>query len=121
MARNAAKHVYLGRLWRRRFWACAVALAAIIFLGLGSSRAEDRKVQKRVPPVYPELAKRMHIGGVVRVLVTVAADGTVTEVKTVNGNKMLSLAAEDAVKKWKFVAGDSESTVNVDINFEPSS
>jgi TonB family protein len=119
MALNAAKQVYLERLWRRRFRACVVMLSAIICLGLGSSRAEDRKVQKRVPPVYPELAKRMHIGGVVRVLVTVAADGTVTDVKTVNGNKMLSLAAEDAVRKWKFVAGDSESTVNIDINFEP--
>lgn len=80
---------------------------------------EDRKVQKRVQPIYPEIAKRLRIGGVVRISVTVAADGTVTDAKALNGNKMLALAAEEAVKKWKFVAGDSQSTVNLDINFEP--
>lgn len=84
------------------------------------SLAEDRKVQKRVQPVYPELAKRMHIGGVVRISATVAPDGTVTDAKAQGGNKMLSLAAEDAVKKWKFVASDARSTVDIDINFEPS-
>ena len=44
----------------------------------------------------------------------------VTDAKTVNGNKMLSLAAEEAVKKWKFVASDAQSIVDIDINFEPS-
>lgn len=82
--------------------------------------AENRKVEKRVQPVYPELAKRMHVGGVVRISATVAPDGTVTDAKTVNGNKMLSLAAEEAVKKWKFVASDAQSIVDIDVNFEPS-
>jgi TonB family protein len=73
-----------------------------------------------VPPVYPELARRMHVSGVVRILATVAPDGTVTDVRTLNGNKLLSPAAEEAVKKWKFVAGDSESTVSIEINFDVS-
>jgi TonB family protein len=62
----------------------------------------------------------MHIGGLVRILVTVAPDGTVSTVKAVSGNKMLWPPAEEAMKKWKFVAGDSESTVSLDINFDPS-
>ncbi|MBV8113250.1 MAG: energy transducer TonB [Silvibacterium sp.] len=103
----------------RRFRACILALAAFLCLNLGS-RAEDRKVQKRVPPVYPELAKRMRIEGVVRIQATVAPDGTVTDAKATNGNKMLSLAAEEAVKKWKFVAGDAESTVPIDVSFDLS-
>ena len=103
----------------RRGGAFLLMLFALICLGL-PSRAEERKVQKRVPPVYPELARRMHITGVVRISVTVAADGSVTEVKTISGNKMLALAAEEAVKKWKFVTGDSQSTVNIDVNFDPS-
>jgi TonB family protein len=97
--------------------ACSLVVVALICLGL-TCHAEDRKVQKRVPPVYPELARRMHVGGVVRVLVTVAPDGTVTDVKTLSGNKMLSQAAEDAVKKWKFVSGESESAVNIEISFD---
>jgi len=80
--------------------------------------ADDRHVQKRVPPVYPELAKRMRIGGVVHIAATVAADGSVTEAKATSGNKMLTSAAEDAVRKWKFVPADSESTVGIDVNFE---
>jgi hypothetical protein len=50
----------------------------------------------------------------------VAPDGSVTDAKALNGNKMLTLAAEEAVKKWKFVATDAQSIVDIDINFEPS-
>ena len=103
----------------KRFRALAFAFVACVCLCL-ACHAEERKIQKRVPPVYPELARRMHVGGVVRILATVTADGTVAEVKTISGNKLLSQAAEEAVKKWKFVAGQSESTVSIDINFEPS-
>jgi TonB family protein len=92
------------------------ALALICFAF--AARAEDRKVQKRVQPVYPELARRMHITGVVRISATVAPDGSVTEAKAVSGNSMLSLAAEDAVKKWKFVPSDAQSTVDISFNFE---
>lgn len=114
MTSHAAKRID----WRR-FQAWILVLSAFLCLSFGS-RAEDRKVQKRVPPVYPELAKRMHVEGVVRIQATVAPDGTVTVAKTINGNKMLSLAAEEAVKKWKFVAGDAESTVTIDVNFDLS-
>jgi TonB family protein len=96
-----------------------LALLALACVSLASP-ADNRKVEKRVQAIYPELAKRMHVGGLVRVSVTVAPDGIVTEAKAVNGNKMLTLAAEEAVKKWKFVATDAQSTVDIDINFEPS-
>jgi TonB family protein len=82
------------------------------------AHADERHVEKRVPPVYPEIAKRMRISGVVHVEATVAPDGSVTAVKATTGNKMLSPAAEDAVKHWKFVPGDAQSTVGIDVNFE---
>ncbi|MBV8675132.1 MAG: energy transducer TonB [Acidobacteriaceae bacterium] len=100
----------------RCFRCCVLAILSLTSLRVVSV-AEDRRVQKRVPPVYPEVAKRIHVGGVVRILATVAPDGTVTDVKTINGNKLLSQAAEEAVKKWKFVAGDSESTVTIEVSF----
>lgn len=93
-----------------------LVLASLLFALPG--HADERRVEKRVPPIYPEIAKRMRIGGVVHVQATVAADGSVTAVKATTGNKMLSGAAEDAVKHWKFVPGDSQSTVGIDINFE---
>jgi len=78
----------------------------------------DRKIERRVQPTYPELAKRMRIGGTVRVEVTIATDGTVTDAKTISGNKMLAPAAEEAIKKWKFAPGDGPSTENIAIDFE---
>jgi TonB family protein len=95
-----------------------VLLVPALFIFAMPGHADDRRVEKRVPPVYPEIAKRMRIAGVVHVEATVSADGSVTAAKAVTGNKMLSGAAEDAVKRWKFVPGDAQSTVGIDINFE---
>ena len=93
-----------------------VATAMTVALPLHAADS-DRAVKQRVSPVYPELAKRMHVAGVVRVSATVAPDGSVSATKTVSGNHMLAGAAEDAVHKWKFVSAPEESTVEVDINF----
>lgn len=77
----------------------------------------DRAVKQRVAPVYPELAKRMKVSGIVKIEATVAPDGSVSATKVVSGNHMLTGAAEEAVHKWRFVSADSESTVEVDVNF----
>ena len=79
--------------------------------------ADGRVIKQRVSPVYPEVAKRMRIGGVVRLEVTVSTEGKVVGVKTVSGNRMLSNAAEDAVRQWHFAAGSEESVEIVDMNF----
>lgn len=81
------------------------------------AHAEGRGVRQRVSPVYPELARRMKIGGVVKLEASVNAEGKVVTVKTVSGNRMLSNAAEDAVKQWKFVPCSEESTESIEINF----
>lgn len=95
----------------------AAALALLIAMALPARAADDRAVKQRVPPIYPEIAKRMKIGGEVKLQATVDATGKVTDVKTISGNHMLSLAAEDAVRKWKFEPGANDSHVDVAINF----
>jgi len=116
--------------WRRAF-RCAVApivrfaalalTAAALVLAITQvipvRAADDRAVKSRVAPIYPELARRMHITGAVKVEATVDADGKVTAVKTINGNRALAQAAEDAVSKWRFVPGPGPSTVEVEVNF----
>ena len=82
--------------------------------------AEERAVKSRVAPVYPELAKRMKIMGVVKVEATVDMEGKVTDAKALSGSHTLSPAAEDAVRKWRFAPGDGTAKVTVDINFELS-
>jgi TonB family protein len=79
--------------------------------------ASDRAVKSKVPPVYPEIARRMKITGVVKVEATVDADGKVTDVKTLSGSRTLSTAAEEAVRKWKFAPAGAASTEDVDVNF----
>jgi len=81
------------------------------------SRAEERAIKQRVPPTYPEIAKRMRIEGVVKMSVTVDAEGRVLDVKTVSGNHTLAAAAEDAVRRWKFEAGTGVTTTEVSMNF----
>ncbi len=97
------------------------ALPLLAFVLLAHSflaYADDRRVEKRIAPVYPELAKRMRIAGVVKVEATVAPDGNVSATKATAGNKMLTASAEEAVKRWKFVPASSESTVEIEVNFE---
>jgi TonB family protein len=95
----------------------AAALALVVMLAIPAGAADARAVKSRVPPVYPEIAKRMRVTGEVRLEVTVDANGTVTDVKTVSGNRMLSIAAEDAVRKWKFEPGSGVSMVEVALTF----
>jgi len=93
------------------------ALALTLAMAMPARAADERAVKSRVAPAYPEIARRMKIAGVVRVEATVDADGRVTDVKTLSGNRMLAAAAEQAVQNWKFVPGAGVSTVQLDINF----
>jgi TonB family protein len=95
----------------------AAALVLVVALAVTARAADERAVKSRVSPVYPEIAKRMRVTGEVRLEVTVDASGTVTDVKTVSGNRMLGAAAEDAVRKWKFAPGSGFSLVEVSLTF----
>ena len=100
-----------------RAWLQAAVVASILMVAAIAHASTDRAVRSRVSPMYPELAKRLKIDGVVRLEATVDADGKVTAVKTLSGSKALSQAAEDAVSKWKFVPGPSSSTEEADVKF----
>jgi len=78
----------------------------------------SRKAKTKVAPIYPDLARHMNLGGVVRVQVTVATDGSVRNAKLVGGHPVLGNAALDAVKKWRFESGP-ESTGIVEFRFGP--
>jgi len=95
----------------------AAILALMIALAIPARAADERAVKSRVAPMYPEIAKRMKIGGVVKVEATVDPDGKVSDVKTLSGNHLLQSAAEDAVRKWKFAPGPAASVVDIDLNF----
>jgi protein TonB len=57
---------------------------------------------KSVDPVYPPLARQMRLQGSVELLANIGKDGSITSVKALNGDSVLSHAAIDAVKQWKY-------------------
>jgi TonB family protein len=99
-----------------------LAVCAAPFTGIITSLAQDhaeRKAIDKVAPVYPELAKRMHVAGVVKLEVVVRANGNVKSTRVVGGNPVLIQSAMDAVRKWKFEAAPDETTGIVELTFEP--
>jgi TonB family protein len=85
----------------------------------GSAPAvSDRKVASKVAPVYPELAKKMHLHGVVKVEAVVRPNGVVKSTRVLGGNPVLVDAALEAVGKWKFDAAQAETTEVVQVTFD---
>lgn len=82
-----------------------------------TSQSQARKLKVSVPPEYPELARKMNIQGVARVLLTVTSDGRVVGVKELGGNPVLVAALSQAVRKWKYESADHESEIEVRFEF----
>ena len=59
-------------------------------------------VDRRVYPVYPPQAVKFRLQGRVVVKAVVRKDGSVRDVKAIDGNLLLARAATDAVAKWHF-------------------
>jgi TonB family protein len=57
---------------------------------------------KKVQPIYPRNALTMHVEGAVDLLATISTTGNITAVKVVSGEPLLTKAAADAVKQWKY-------------------
>jgi TonB family protein len=95
---------------------------------MGGLREDSSDFFKRLiaapHPVYPELAKRAHIQGVVILQVKVKTDGSVEVQKILQGEPVLADAAIDAVKRWRanpaIINGTRVETIStVTFDFEP--
>ncbi len=85
-------------------WTYGATLLVVSLMVVGMSQAQDssRKVIARTAPTYPELAKKMHLTGKVKVEVLINPAGTVTSAKLVGGNPVFETTALDTVKQWRF-------------------
>lgn len=83
-----------------------------------SQRDNGRKVIRKITPQYPSEAKRINLGGTVKIMAEVAPDGTVKRVDAVGGSPILVQAAESAVSQWKYAPGP-ESKETVELHFTP--
>jgi TonB family protein len=78
-----------------------------------------RRAKTKVQPAYPDLARKMNITGTVKIEVVVSPNGTVKEARIVGGHPVLSTAALEAAKKWRFEPSSAESSGIIDFKFEP--
>lgn len=106
-------------------WRASVLLlagwAALSFSVVQSQEIPEgtRKVVLQRPPQYPNLAKTAHISGSVRLDALVAPNGTVKVVEIKGGHPVLALAAQAAVKEWKYESGPRETHETVEVKFNP--
>lgn len=103
---------------RRALILTVVLMALTLTTANAQTVASERKVASRVTAVYPELAKKMHIHGTVRVEAIVRPNGTVKSTRVLGGNPVLVDAAQDAVSHWKFEPAQAETTEVVQLVFE---
>ena len=105
------------------FRTLSLAVAATLILGAsgfaqtGTTEEGKRKIRTKVPPTYPELAKRMNVTGKVKIEVVIASDGHVKSTRVIGGHPLLVQACQDAVKEWKFAPAPEESTQVVEFEF----
>jgi TonB family protein len=68
---------------------------------VGGAIKEPRKI-KHVSPVYPDIARRARVQGVVILECTIGRDGRITHVGVVRGVPLLDAAAVEAVRQWVY-------------------
>jgi TonB family protein len=98
---------------------CVTTLALgmiLLFSSVESWGQENRKVIKKVDPIYPELARKMNLTGTVKVEIRIGADDAVDEVRTLGGNPVFVTAVENAVKQWKY-ASEAAETKKLEFKF----
>lgn len=77
---------------------------------------------KKVQPSYPPLARQARIQGHVLLQAEISKDGTIENLKVISGHPMLSPAAIEAVKQWRYkpylLNGEPVAVeTQVDVNF----
>ncbi|HTT32157.1 MAG TPA: energy transducer TonB [Methylomirabilota bacterium] len=97
--------------------AVAILSGSAAFAQSSSTDESKRKIKTKTAPVYPELAKRMNVGGKVKIEVVITPDGHVKSTRVVGGHPLLVQACQDAVKEWKFVPAPEETTQIVEFEF----
>jgi TonB family protein len=82
-----------------------------------SVSASQRKLRTQTAPVYPAIARQMHLTGKVKIEATIGADGRVVKTRVVGGSPMLVEAALNAIKEWRFEPGLKDTTETFEFDF----
>ena len=67
-----------------------------------SSAALESRLIRRIEPHYPDVARRNGLSGSVTLRVLIATDGSVRQVRVLEGPSVLGSAAREAVSQWRY-------------------
>lgn len=97
---------------------CALFVPAHVILGFSQEpQAANRKITGKTIAVYPELARKMHVTGNVKIEVVIRPDGTVKSTKLVGGSPIFVESAMTVVKQWRFEPATVETRQVVTVGF----
>jgi TonB family protein len=96
-----------------------VLTIALILAAINLPAQETRKLISNPVPLYPEVAKRLRLVGVVKMIVLVGPDGRIKETRVIGGHPLLVSSVEETLKNWKYAPASSESTIQLEFNFHP--
>lgn len=91
---------------------CAIALTVAI-----SFAQQGRKAVSNPTPEYPDVAKKMNLTGVVKVEVTIGADGEIKATNVVGGHPILVDSVQKTLKRWKYAPSSSETKALLEFRF----
>jgi TonB family protein len=95
-------------------------LVMALSLGVTNLQAQDsRKAVSNPVPVYPDVAKRLRLVGVVKVQVVIGPDGKIKETNFIGGHPVLVNAVEETLKNWKYAPASGETSTQLEFNFHP--
>jgi TonB family protein len=77
----------------------------------------NRRVMSRVTPHYPEIARNMHLEGIVKAEAVVDSSGKVKSIEVKGGHPLLVRAAEDAIQRWRWVPATHETRESIEVRF----
>ena len=110
----------------RRIGVCLLAAGAIASSSSVSLRAQSaessdakRKVKFMGRPVYPDLARKLNLTGVVKIEVVIGPDGKVKRTRVIGGHPVLAAEAERAAQNSEFEPGPKETMEVIDFKFTP--
>ena len=110
-------------MWRRLIAVLLVLLAteaSSAFAQDSDTSHQAREVVRKVAPIYPDLARRLQISGVVKLQVTIAPNGSVKLIEPVGGSPVLIRAAQEAVGNWRYAAAPNETRELIELHFNAS-
>ena len=107
-------HPQLRSLLVKAFFLLVLSLAGTAVYG-----QEARKAIVKFTPEYPDLARRMHLTGTVKMEVVIAPNGQVKYTKVIGGHPVLVAAVSSALQRWKFSPGSAETSQTVEFDFHP--